>query len=94
MNINQYTNNLMAKYDTNRDGLIMTSAIPFISPAPEVSGRARDFFVRSCPLGQFGTHGQLVANQVYNEIDTNHNGDISLLEGLKAWLFKGVNGLF
>ncbi len=93
MNINKYTNNLMAKYDHNRDGFVVTTGIPYIS-APEVTGRALDFFQRSSPLGQLGTHGVLVAQAVANEVDTNRDGDISLLEGLKAWAFKGINGLF
>jgi hypothetical protein len=94
MHITQYTQNVMKKYDRNGDGWISMVNMPILGQYPEVTGRAADFFQRSSPIGQFATHGALVQNLVANEIDTNHNGDISFFEGLKAWAFKGINGLF
>lgn len=94
MHIQQYTQNLMAKYDRNRDGWINMTSMPAFGVYPEVTGRAADFFQRSSPIGQFVTHEALVGQAVANQVDTNRDGQVGVLEGLMAWVKFGVNGLF
>jgi hypothetical protein len=36
----------------------------------------------------------LVHDAVAREVDTNRDGRVGLIEGLKAWREKGINGLF
>jgi hypothetical protein len=92
--IHQYTNNLMKRYDRNRDGWINMTSMPAFGVYPEVTGRAADFFQRSSPIGQFVTHEALVAQAVAGQVDTNRDGRISALEGLMAWVKFGINGMF
>ena len=94
MHINQYTQNLMNHYDKNRDGWISMVNMPIINQYPEAGGRAGDWFQRTSPIGQFVTHGALVANAVARDVDTNRDGNVSVLEGLIAWAKFGINGLF
>ena len=94
MNIQQYTQNLMAKHDRNRDGWVNMTRLPAFGVYPEVTGRAADFFQRSSPVGQFVTHEALVAQAVARDVDTNRDGQVGILEGLMAWVKFGVNGLF
>ncbi|MEB3285680.1 MAG: EF-hand domain-containing protein [Candidatus Sericytochromatia bacterium] len=94
MNIQQYTRNLMKNYDRNQDGWINMTHLPAFGVYPEVTGRAKDFFQRSSPLGQFVTHEALVAQAVATEVDTNRDGQVGFFEGLAAWVKLGINGLF
>ncbi|MEB3196002.1 MAG: EF-hand domain-containing protein [Candidatus Sericytochromatia bacterium] len=94
MRIEQFTRNLMKNYDRNGDGWINMTQIPALGVYSEVDGRARDFFQRSSPIGQFVTHEALVAQAVAHEVDTNRDGHVSFLEGLMAWARFGINGLF
>ncbi|MEB3330405.1 MAG: EF-hand domain-containing protein [Candidatus Sericytochromatia bacterium] len=92
--IQQYTSNLMKRYDRNRDGWINMTSMPAFGVYPEVTGRAADFFQRSSPIGQFVTHEALVAQAVAEQVDTNRDGRVSFFEGLTAWVKFGINGLF
>lgn len=94
MHIQEYTRNLMNKYDRNKDGWINMTHLPALGVYPEVTGRAQDFFQRSSPLGQFVTHEALVAQAVANQVDTNRDGRVGFLEGIAAWVKFGINGLF
>lgn len=94
MNIQQYTQNLMRKHDRNGDRVINMTSMPVFGIYPEVTGRAADFFQRSSPIGQFVTHEALVGQAVANQVDTNRDGQVGVLEGIMAWVKFGINGMF
>ena len=93
MHIQQYTENLMRKYDRNGNGVLELKPVPILAPVPEVSGKARDFFEATSPV-RYITERNMINNAVYQYIDENKDGNVGLLEGIKAWIKFGVNGLF
>lgn len=93
MHIQQYTENIMRKYDRNGNGVLELKPVPILAPVPEVTGKARDFFEATSPV-RYITERNMINNAVYHYIDENKDGNVGLLEGLKAWFKFGVNGLF
>lgn len=93
MHIQQYTENIMKRYDRNGNGVLELKPVPILAPVPEVTGRARDFFEQTSPV-RYITERNMLNNAVYNYIDENKDGQVGLLEGIKAWFKFGVNGMF
>jgi hypothetical protein len=90
--IQSYVARQMQTYDRNRDGMIQLSPIPIIAPYAEVgTGRTADFMRQAAAFGNgYMLDSYSFGQAVENRIDTNHDGQIDLLEKIVGFIKFGL----
>jgi hypothetical protein len=88
--VQAYTNRIMTKFDTNRNGVIELQPTIFSnhveSAGPKNNMRNRQFFeMARNPILPFIADQVSISKAVQMTIDTNHDNQISLLEKVKAY---------
>jgi hypothetical protein len=88
--IQAYTDRMIAKFDTNRNGVIELNPTIFSNHVeaggPNNNMRNRQFFeMARNPILPFVADQVSISRAVQMTIDTNHDNQISFFEKVKAW---------